>query len=337
MIDTNQIERVTRLLAYMLRHQPGDFDLELDNFGYAEIDDVLRALAERTGEDFDEDDLAQAIESGDRPRYEIVDGKIRALYGHSIEIDPGETAEPPEDLFVALPARDRERMERYGLRGGRRRFLHLALTLDEARESGRRAAIEYVVIKVSAVDAWEQGVDFYDRKSIWLAPELPTYSLEVVGEYDDGTDPAERRRAREGSRGPRREERGGRGRERGGRGRGRDEERGGRGGRGGRGRDEERSAPREEPRREPRPAPEPRDEAPAPAPAPERKAPAPRSAPAPEPSDSGFGFGAGVTEAQRQEAARVAATEAAAKPAPRSEPKPEPKPQDGAGGFGAGL
>ena len=48
------------------------------------------ALAERTGEDFEEGDIAEAIDSGDRPRYEIVDGRIRALYGHSIEIDPGE-------------------------------------------------------------------------------------------------------------------------------------------------------------------------------------------------------------------------------------------------------
>ena len=196
MIDTQMIERVTRLLAYMLRHQPGEFDLDLDKYGYAEIEDVLHALAERTGEDFEEGDIAEAIDSGDRPRYEIVDGRIRALYGHSIEIDPGETAEPPEELYVALPARDRERMERYGLRGGRRRFLHLSLTPEEAQETGRRAAVEYLVIKVTAVDAWEQGVDFYDRKSIWLAPELPTYALDVVGEYEDGSDPEERRRGR---------------------------------------------------------------------------------------------------------------------------------------------
>ena len=329
MIETNMIERVTRLLAYMLRHQPGDFDLDLDRFGFAEVDEVLRALAERTGEDFEVEDLEDAISSGDRPRYEIQGERIRALYGHSIEIDPGEPAEPPAELFVALPARDRERMERRGLHGGRRRFLHLALTLEEARETGRRAAPEYLVVRVGAVDAWEQGVDFYDRKAIWLAPELPTYALEVVGEYDDGTDPAERRRGRErGGRG----DRGGRGRggrERGGRG-----ERGERGGRGrGRDRDRDRNRDRDRDRdrdRAPR-GEQPRREAPAPAPAP---APEPVAA---APDEPAFGFGAGVSE--RQAAAEpVPEAEPAPAPAPEPAPAPAPEPQDdGAGGFGAGL
>ena len=72
----------------------------------------------------------EAIASGDRPRYEIVEGRIRALYGHSIAVEPGEPSRPPETLYVGLSARDAERAERYGLRGGRRRFLHLALTED---------------------------------------------------------------------------------------------------------------------------------------------------------------------------------------------------------------
>ena len=238
------IERVTRLLAYMLRHQPSDFDVELDRQGWAPVEDVLSALIERTGDDLTEDDLEAAIKAGDRARYDMQDGKICALYGHSVEIDPGEGAEPPFDLFVGIPARDRDRLERFGLRGGRRRFLHLATTVEEAREVGRRSAVEYCIVKVDATDAWEQGIDFYDRKSLWMAVELPTYALEIIETHDDGQDPNEGRRG--GGRGDRdRGGRGGRGgRERGGR------DRGGRGR--GRGRDEERSErkPREE--REPR-------------------------------------------------------------------------------------
>ena len=38
------IERITRSLAYMLRHQPEKFDLELDKEGFGELDEVVRAL-----------------------------------------------------------------------------------------------------------------------------------------------------------------------------------------------------------------------------------------------------------------------------------------------------
>jgi putative RNA 2'-phosphotransferase len=160
------IERITRSLAYMLRHQPEQFDLELDELGYAEVDEVVRALNERLGEDVEEDDVHDAVGSGDRQRYEIVGGRIRALYGHSIDVQPGEPSKPPELLYVGISSADAARAERNGLRPGRRRFLHLALTEDEALESVRRIAREYVLVTVEAMAAWEEGSNFYDRKAL---------------------------------------------------------------------------------------------------------------------------------------------------------------------------
>src|SRR5690606_12821411 len=56
------IERITRSLAYMLRHQPEEFDLEVDDHGYAEMGEVIRALNERLGEAVNEDDVREAVE-----------------------------------------------------------------------------------------------------------------------------------------------------------------------------------------------------------------------------------------------------------------------------------
>ena len=215
MTDPAKIERITRSLAYMLRHQPEKFDLDLDPYGYAELDETLRALNERLGEPVSEEELIHAVRSGDRPRYEIVGEKIRALYGHSIQVEPGAPAKPPEFLYVALPSEDVDRARRFGLRGGRRRYLHLALTEDDACDAGRRAAEEYTVLRIRALDAWEEGYDFYDRQALWLAETVPTHLLEVGESYDDGTPPAhgprhrprgdERRDERRGEgRGPRR-------------------------------------------------------------------------------------------------------------------------------------
>lgn len=183
------IERITRSLAYMLRHQPEEFDLELDAQGYGDAERIVQALNERLGEPVTMADLDDAIHSGDRPRYEIVGTRVRALYGHSIDVEPGEASRPPEVLHVGISARDADRAMRYGLRGGRRRFLHLALTPDDAKEGGRRTGRDYVVVTVYALDAWEEGINFFDRKALFLAEQIPIEFLEIGETCHDGTEP----------------------------------------------------------------------------------------------------------------------------------------------------
>jgi putative RNA 2'-phosphotransferase len=235
MTDPALIERITRSLAFMLRHQPETFDLELDAHGFSDLDDVVHALNERLGEPIEEEDVREAVQSGDRPRYQIEGDRIRALYGHSIPVEPGPSSKPPEFLYVAIPASELERARRFGLRGGRRRFLHLAITKEDAAESGRRASRSYAILLIHALDAWEEGVSFFDRVALWLAEEVPTHLIEVEGTYDDGVEPLrrhehEREQGGYSERGPER----GRGHERhaghgGGDGRGRRRRRGGRG------------------------------------------------------------------------------------------------------------
>ncbi|MFN0242493.1 MAG: RNA 2'-phosphotransferase, partial [Planctomycetota bacterium] len=207
------IERITRSLAYMLRHQPEQFDLELDEYGFANLDDVVQALNERLGEPIEEEDVREAVTSGDRMRYEIAHDAIRALYGHSIDVKPGEPSKPPALLYVGVSGSDADRAHRFGLRAGRRRFLHLALTPEDAAETGRRTARDWTVVTVNALDAWEEGINFYDRKSLFLSDPIPTQFLTVGDMRSDGEEPEARFEG-----GPARESEG-RTRRRGGRGR----------------------------------------------------------------------------------------------------------------------
>ncbi len=321
-------ERITRALAFMLRHQPEEFDLELDRFGWGDLEDVVYALQERTGSTVEEEDVAEAIESSDRPRYEIKDGKIRALYGHSIQIDPGEPTEPPDELFIGVGSRDASRAEDSGLRSGRRAFLHLARTEEEARESGRRIARDYAVVTVFAGEAFDEGTDFYDRGALFLADEIPGEFLEVGEIQHDGIERDDNRRSRgrrnaDGPRGPRR----GRGR---GRGRGdRDDDRPS-----GRDRGRDREEPRrEEPRRDRE---EPRREEP-------RREDPPRKEPAGETASSfGVGLvgGAAAAASEEQASPRPEPKKAEPKPEPKAEPRKQDREEESGSapsGFGAGL
>jgi putative RNA 2'-phosphotransferase len=317
-------ERITRSLAYMLRHRPEEFDLDLDGHGAGELGDVVNALCDRLGEDIEASDVQVALDAGGRSRYAIEDGRIRALYGHSFSVDPGENTDPPEFLYVGVGSRDARRAEEDGLRGGRRAFLHLALTYEEAQEMGRRAAPEYAVIKVHAAKAAQDGSKFYDRTALYLAEDIGVDSIEVGEIHEDGIrreGRGERGRGGSGRGGSGRGERGGSGRggrggsERGPRPRGGGTRVGGGGGRSERVEEtaepvQKRAVEEATPAKDSAPgfgdgmassAPEP-----APEPAPERKpepkpAPKPKSKPKPkpkptndEPTDSGAGFGAGI-------------------------------------------
>ena len=249
MTHPDLIERITRSLAYMLRHQPEQFDLQLDEYGWADLDEVVRALHERLGEEVSSEDVMDAISAGDRQRYEIDAGRIRALYGHSIPVKPGEPVRPPEHLYLGLSRRDADRAERNGLRPGRRQFLHLALSREDALESAQRNFEDCVLMEIQALDAWEDGISFYDRRALFLSDPVPPQHLvrmeprsrvaspahaeeqeelaepesESGGEvYESEEAPSENRPTPEGDGGGQR--RGRRGRR--GRGRGRDRERG---------------------------------------------------------------------------------------------------------------
>lgn len=335
-------ERITRSLAFMLRHQPEQFDLELDAYGWADTGEVVRALNERLGEPVHVEDLEDAVESGDRQRYEIENDRIRALYGHSIPVEPGDPSKPPETLYVAIPERDLDRAQRFGLRGGRRRFLHLALTEEDAREAGRRGARDYCVLAVSAIEAWEEGVNFYDRRSLWLAEEVPTHLIESGETYHDGTERAPRgREGRTSSRREGREGREGRGRGRGGR---------GRGGRG-RGRDRDRDGDRDGDRdRDEAPHEAPRHEAPREDAPHETREPVAARGGGDEDRERGrVGRGGGgerggeggdsrpPRESRHQSAPAASGASAAPERREPSRDVVQPQAQEGSSGFGAGL
>jgi len=94
--------RLSKRVAHALRHAPWVYELELDEEGWAPVDQLLTALrqARREWRDLTVDDLAAMIAHSGKRRYEMRDGRIRALYGHSL---PGklrkEQARPPDILY----------------------------------------------------------------------------------------------------------------------------------------------------------------------------------------------------------------------------------------------
>ncbi len=180
MVNRNAVF-VSKLLSLMLRHRPEEFGVEVDEQGFADLDAVLSALQERQS-DIEMGDIDALIDQAEKQRFEIQDGRIRARYGHSIQVDLGiEPTEPPEFLYKGVaPHEVRETLED-GLEPFDRQYVHLSFERDVAHglASRRRPG---VVIQVAARRAHEDGIPFFDCGPTVLVRSVPPAYLEAEEE-----------------------------------------------------------------------------------------------------------------------------------------------------------
>jgi len=97
---------LSRTMSHALRHEPWlyELELELDAEGWTPVavEALLAALrAERKDwKDLAAEDFAEVIRTSSKRRYEMADGRIRALYGHSVPGKLARTASmPPQRLY----------------------------------------------------------------------------------------------------------------------------------------------------------------------------------------------------------------------------------------------
>ena len=174
--------RLSKLLSLVLRHRPQEFDIEVDAQGFADVSAVLTGLQKKDG-DIGMSDIVAIVEGTEKKRFEIVDGKIRARYGHSFEVDLGlEPAEPPEVLYKGVSQREVESALENGLTPFDRQYVHLSYDPDVAGQLGRGGN---AVIRIDAFTAHEAGVAFFDCGPTMLTELVPAEYLTLEREGED--------------------------------------------------------------------------------------------------------------------------------------------------------
>jgi len=160
-----------------LRHAPWEYELELDNEGWVEIGQLLTGLhLNKHWESVNETDLVQMIEEADKKRHEILNGRIRAIYGHSTPQKILKTAATPPSILYHGTARDLvEKIIIDGLQPMARQYVHLSVDIDTANVVGKRKDSTPVLLKIQAEMASNEGIKFYQGNNIvWLADFVPS-------------------------------------------------------------------------------------------------------------------------------------------------------------------
>lgn len=175
--------QLSKEISYALRHAPWEYELELDDDGWVSVEQLLISLKENSKwESVTIQDLEHMIQNSDKKRHELVDGKIRALYGHSIPMKIlKESAEPPAILFHGTARRFWKSIENNGLLPKGRQYVHLSNDIETALQVGKRHDYKPVILEIDAKKAWDEGIKFYlGNDKVWLADNIPSKYIKVT-------------------------------------------------------------------------------------------------------------------------------------------------------------
>lgn len=171
--------QTSKFLSYVLRHEPEAIGLSLDPGGWADIDELLEC-ARAEGRPVSRSRINAVIQSGEKSRFTLSDdeAKIRATYGHSLDVDLNlEPTPPPNDLYHGTAESTVPTIRREGLLPQSRQYVHLSSTQTEAESVGHRHG-KAVVLVVRAADLHEDGHALYkSTDAVWLTRHVPPHYL----------------------------------------------------------------------------------------------------------------------------------------------------------------
>ena len=180
------LAKVSRFLSYVLRHNPGEIGLTLDEAGWVEVDALLAACA-RHGNVIPLDTLRKVVETNEKSRFAFSeDGRrIRASQGHSVDGELGyEPATPPDVLYHGTVDDFVPAIRKDGLKKMGRHHVHLSADQKTAMKVGERRG-RPVLLRINAAVMRDRGLVFYrSANGVWLTEAVPA---EYIGFPDEIT------------------------------------------------------------------------------------------------------------------------------------------------------
>lgn len=175
-----------KVVSQALRHQPWAYGLELEDNGWVRVDQLMEGIAEAHRElsGLTAVDLFSMMQQpANQQRHQLLNQKIRALYGHSIvglKLNLS-SRRPPFVLYhgtntACLPA-----ILDQGLLPMARRHVHLSSDRRTSQKAALAKSQHPVLLGVFALNAHAQGVEFYKAQDqVWLSSQVPPEFIQVI-------------------------------------------------------------------------------------------------------------------------------------------------------------
>lgn len=180
--------RLSKFLSGALRHFPEDAGIEVDDRGWTRWRDLVAAATDRYPW-ADEAAVAGVVATDPKGRFErdaggpaTGGGRVRAAYGHSVDVSLEPTDAPvPDRLYHGTAPEHVDAIEGAGLKPMGRQRVHLSASLADARAVGRRHADDPVVFAVDADSLAADGHRITNRgRDTYTVDRVPPAYLTLV-------------------------------------------------------------------------------------------------------------------------------------------------------------
>lgn len=175
---------ISKKMSYCLRHNPQKYGLKLDEYGFVDLQEFLDAMNKmhHFQPKLTEMKIREIMNSSDKQRFEIKNGKICALYGHSIpQIIKRKKMAPPDILYHGTAHRFLPSIQKEGLLPMGRQYVHLSADIAMAESVGKRRDNHPAILLVDAKRAHQDGIDFYvGNDEVWLCDQMPSRYLKLM-------------------------------------------------------------------------------------------------------------------------------------------------------------
>ncbi len=156
-LEKDKVERLGRFISGVLRHFPDKFDLQMDENGWVNFESLVRVVRRRYR--WANKWVVKAlIYSDEKKRYELKDDRIRARYGHSVDVKLEDMPEADEDvLYYGTSEEEAQRLLEIGIKPVNQTFVHLSTTMEKSEEVARLRTDAPIILVVDAKKLREKG------------------------------------------------------------------------------------------------------------------------------------------------------------------------------------
>lgn len=169
------MKATSKFLSLILRHKPQLIGIELDEHGWADVEELIRRV-----KGLDLATLEQIVATDDKQRYSFSADKklIRANQGHSIPVDVELfELEPPEVLYHGTAEKFGTSINAQGLLKMSRLYVHLSRDVETAEKVGRRHGKPKIFL-VESLRMFNDGYKFFRSvNGVWLTEHVPAKYL----------------------------------------------------------------------------------------------------------------------------------------------------------------
>lgn len=185
----HEVDRIGRMMALILRHQPDKFNLSMDGRGWIDLEEFVEAIR-RARPQYSrwlrKNHIEAVVETDEKGRYQIDGGMIRATYAHSVNVNLDDLPEAQVDtLYFPVSEEELDLVLEAGLRPSDRNMIHLSATPDKAYSAGRVHIADPILLQVDVKASSDAGnFIFRAGKTVYITEAVESAHLSKFDDAD---------------------------------------------------------------------------------------------------------------------------------------------------------